>query len=120
MKKAILIVVMTGFVLLLNPMLFGQLKIGEPAPDFKYKTLDGKECALSDHKGKVVILDFFSSRWLTSRNNIVHLELIHRKFKNKGVVVLGISKEKEINLKNFVNERFRGSDLHCWHVTGGV
>jgi peroxiredoxin len=31
--------------------------IGKPAPDFKYKDIDGKEFLLSDLKGKVVLLN---------------------------------------------------------------
>jgi hypothetical protein len=33
--------------------------VGEAAPDFKGKTLDGYEFNLSDYRGKVVLLDFY-------------------------------------------------------------
>ena len=35
------------------------LKAGEKAPDFRVKADDGKEIALSDFRGKRVILFFF-------------------------------------------------------------
>lgn len=35
------------------------LKVGERAPDFKVKSDDGKEVALTDFRGKNVVLYFF-------------------------------------------------------------
>src|SRR5690606_18758870 len=35
--------------------------VGEPAPDFALPLLDGKAFKLSQHKGKVIVLDFFAT-----------------------------------------------------------
>ena len=35
--------------------------VGEPAPDFALKSLDGSEFRLRDHRGKVVVLEFWAS-----------------------------------------------------------
>jgi len=35
------------------------LKVGDKAPEFRLKSDDGKEVALSDYRGKRVILFFF-------------------------------------------------------------
>lgn len=35
--------------------------IGQPAPDFSTKMLDGRAFALGDHKGKVIVLDFWAT-----------------------------------------------------------
>ncbi len=37
-----------------------EAKLGEPAPDFELKDLDGNPHKLSDHKGKVVVLEWFN------------------------------------------------------------
>lgn len=35
-------------------------EVGKLAPEFKLKDLDGKETKLSDHKGKIVVLEWFN------------------------------------------------------------
>lgn len=39
----------------------GGLQVGQKAPDFKLQTLDGKEIALSDFKGKKVMINFWAT-----------------------------------------------------------
>ena len=36
-----------------------ELKVGDPAPNFKLQATDGKTYQLSDFKGKTVVLAFF-------------------------------------------------------------
>ena len=50
-------------------------KIGETAPAFKLKDLDGKEHTLADFKGKTVVLEWFSSKcpWSGAKSgNSIH------------------------------------------------
>ena len=42
-------------------------KVGEAAPDFELKDLDGKSVKLSDYKGKVVVLPHMGSATLEGR-----------------------------------------------------
>lgn len=35
-------------------------EVGKPAPEFELKDLDGKPVKLSDHKGKIVVLEWFN------------------------------------------------------------
>lgn len=74
-------------------------RVGELAPDFELTSVDGKRYRLSELRGKVVLLNFAgiglersdhhplrqSLLWLFEQ-----LERIHQKYKDKGVVVLGI------------------------------
>jgi peroxiredoxin len=39
----------------------GGPRVGDPAPDFTLKTLDGKTVSLSDYAGKPVVLNFWAS-----------------------------------------------------------
>jgi peroxiredoxin len=50
-------------------------KVGETAPAFKLKDLDGKEHTLADFKGKTVVLEWFSSKcpWSGAKSgNSIH------------------------------------------------
>jgi peroxiredoxin len=47
-----------GFLALATPVLAAE--VGQPAPDFALPDLDGKVHKLSDHKGKVVVLEWFN------------------------------------------------------------
>jgi peroxiredoxin len=38
----------------------GAAAVGQPAPDFALKDLDGRPVKLSDHRGKVVVLEWFN------------------------------------------------------------
>jgi hypothetical protein len=55
-KRAMLCIIA---ILLLAPAAWAQVSVGEPAPDFSYRTLDGDTVSLSDYRGKVVYLFFF-------------------------------------------------------------
>ncbi len=63
----------------------------EVAPDFSWQTLDGEIVHLSNLKGKVVLLDFWAIRCVPCRSTIPHVEAIHNKYKDRGVVVIGIN-----------------------------
>jgi peroxiredoxin len=61
------------------------------APDFTLKAVqDGKEYSLSQHKGKVVLVNFFTFFCGPCRQEMPHLSQIHQELKGKGFQVLGI------------------------------
>lgn len=69
-------------------------KTNQKAPDFKLKLTDGKTIKLSDHKGKIVIVDFWATWCPPCRRSIPDLIDIQKTYKDK-VVIIGISLDTE-------------------------
>src|SRR5262252_1443080 len=66
---------------------------GKPAPDFTLQTLDGKNVSLQSLRGKAVLLNFWATWCGPCVAEMPHLEKLHREYKNKGVIILGIDDE---------------------------
>lgn len=64
---------------------------GGQAPDFKLPSvIDGKEYSLSQYRGKVVLLNFFTFFCGPCREEMPHLNQIYQENKGKGFVTIGI------------------------------
>ncbi len=66
----------------------------QKAPDFSWQTQNGKIVHLTDLKGKVVLLDFWATWCGPCRETIPHVEALYKKYKDKGVVVIGVNLDK--------------------------
>lgn len=64
-----------------------------PAPDFTLKDINGKQVALSEHRGKVIFVDFWASWCPPCRNSIPEVEKLYDRYKDERVLVLGINVE---------------------------
>lgn len=95
----------TKSVLLLLALLFrclpvdGQeaatVEIKLPAPYFILPTWDGNTLRSTGLKGKVVVLEFFQTWCPDCQKSGIELEKLYQKYKDRGVVVVGISHDKE-------------------------
>ena len=79
----------------------GVLRIGEkkpvPAPGFTLNTLDGRKVSLKDFKGKVVFLNFWATWCPPCIVEMPSMEALHKKFKDKGLVVMAVNSEENMN-----------------------
>ncbi|MDF1536769.1 MAG: TlpA disulfide reductase family protein [bacterium] len=65
------------------------------APDFLLPSVDGSMVRLSDHSGKVIIVDFWATWCPPCEEMIPVLSKLHREFSEKGLVVLGVAMDRE-------------------------
>lgn len=81
------------------------LKKGTSAPEFSLTSLQSEPFSLSKYKGQLVLIDFFFKSCYPCVQAIPGLESLLRKYKMKGLTIIGIDavdKDKEA-LKHFVS-----------------
>lgn len=69
--------------------------IGAVAPDFKQQTPDGSQMALSELRGKVVLVDFWASWCGPCRAENPNVVKMYNKYKEKGFEILGVSLDRD-------------------------
>jgi thiol-disulfide isomerase/thioredoxin len=80
--------------------------LGMPAPALNVADwVKGQAVDLKEGKGKTVYVVEFWATWCPPcRASIPHLTELQKKFKDKGVTVIGVSDEKVSTVKPFVNK----------------
>jgi peroxiredoxin/outer membrane lipoprotein-sorting protein len=68
--------------------------IGQAAPDFTLVDLNGKTVRLQSLRGNAVLLNFWATWCGPCVAEMPYLEKLHREYKNKGVIILGIDDEE--------------------------
>jgi peroxiredoxin len=77
----------------------------EEAPDFTLPALSGEEIRLADFKDKVVLINFWATWCGPCRDEMPAMELLWRRFKDQGFVILAISVDN--GSKNRINTFIR-------------
>jgi thiol-disulfide isomerase/thioredoxin len=79
------------------------LPIGQPAPDFTARTLDGQAVSLGGLRGKVVVLDFWATWCGPCRAMIPHERDLVKKYAGRPFAFLGVSADADPDaLRNFL------------------
>ena len=86
------------------------------APDFSITGFDGRKATLSELRGQVVIVNFWASWCPPCREEAAYLEQTWRKYKDKGVVFIGVDyvdteKEALAYIQEFDISYLNGPDI---------
>lgn len=94
------------FVLILSFTAMAQtsLKVGSLAPTFSGHAMDGTRRDLSELRGKVVVLTFWSTKCEICRHEFPKVNQMVRSFENKDVVFLALTMEDEAKVDGYLKK----------------
>ncbi|MGF1635337.1 MAG: thioredoxin family protein [Phycisphaerae bacterium] len=89
-----------------------EAKLGAAAPDFKLMDQDGNAVSLSDHRGKIVVLEWFNDQcpFVVKHYKNGDMNNLAQKYTEKGVVWLAIDSSSFSNVEQ--NKEIAGS----WNI----
>ena len=93
-KRLLLVVLLAVFILGCSKGDSGQGLSGG-APDFTLPAVDGSMVSMSDYSGKVILVDFWATWCPPCQEMIPVLSKLHKKYSEKGLVILGVSLDKD-------------------------
>jgi peroxiredoxin len=77
----------------------GAVSVGDLAPDFTLKDLDGQSVTLSDLRGDhVVLIDFWATWCGPCKQEMPHLQELYEQYEDRGFVVLAVDVRESVNL----------------------
>ena len=81
-------------------------QIGKLAPPFTLADVNGKKVALSEYKGKVILINFWATFCAPCKAEMPSLNNLFLAFKNDGFIVLAISTDdSEKPVQSFMKEK---------------
>ena len=85
----------------------GNLKLGDPAPDFSSRDLSEGPVSLVSYRGrKVVLLDFWATWCGPCRMAMPGLQSLHDEFKDRGLEILSVNQdEPAVQVRHFINRK---------------
>jgi cytochrome c biogenesis protein CcmG, thiol:disulfide interchange protein DsbE len=103
LQAGILILVVGLSAVLYNTMHERIVNVGDSAPNFTVTADNGRPVSLNNFGGKVLILNFWATWCPPCVDEMPSLNKFAAQFKDRGVVVLGVSVDKDANAyKQFV------------------
>ena len=84
----------------------GVIKISQALPvEIKLKDLNGQPVSLSDFRGKIVFLNFWTTWCFDCRIEMPHMEKLHQQFKNKDFAMVAVNLQEPVaQVKQFFKD----------------
>ncbi len=74
-----------------GPAVSGAVKVGQPAPDFELKSMDGRTVRLSDYRGKAVLVNFWATWCEPCKIEMPWFVDLKKQYGPEGFEILGIA-----------------------------
>jgi cytochrome c biogenesis protein CcmG/thiol:disulfide interchange protein DsbE len=68
-----------------------QIQVGFPAPNFTFPDLNGQQVSLSDHRGKVVLVNIWATWCPPCKEEMPSMQKLYEKFKGENFEILAVS-----------------------------
>jgi len=89
-RMGVILIIWVGIVLAFD-VLAAAPRVDEPAPDFALRSADGSNLRLSEYRGKIVLLNFWTRSCGRCREQLDQLEQLHRAYGGEGVTILSVA-----------------------------
>jgi peroxiredoxin len=107
-RRRRLVVALGGFAILalafgvvwLQSSKYEPLVVGMTAPDFSLPDMQGKTQRLSDHRGKVVFLNFWATWCKPCKEEMPSMQILWENFKGEDFVILAVSMDRVTTKKD--------------------
>jgi len=107
LQAGIVLMMCTFFAVLYNSLHDNVVKAGDTAPDFSVRTDSGKTVTARDFGGKLLILNFWATWCPPCVQEVPSLNVLEHELGPKGLVVLGVSEDKDPQAYREFLDRFK-------------
>ncbi|NLM45912.1 MAG: TlpA family protein disulfide reductase [Firmicutes bacterium] len=80
------------------------LEEGKRAPDFTLQAIDGSKISLSDLRGRVVMLNFWSAGCGPCREEMPYLQEVYEELRDKGFAILAVNLDSPLIAADFAQK----------------
>jgi peroxiredoxin len=87
------------------------LRIGSPAPEFAATDLNGNNVALSELRGNVVVITFWSTRCPICHEEFPKFNRVVKSFEGKRVKFLSLTNDSEAKVENYLRNNQLASTI---------
>jgi peroxiredoxin len=78
-------------IFIVTPVMAAMPSIGSPAPDFTLRSNSGINLKLSEHRGEVIMINFWATWCGPCRQEMPELDRLYQKYRKTGFLLLGVS-----------------------------